>query len=52
MDKKITIMIDDVLIKEVDEKAKKSLRSRSKFIEFVLRRYLKENEDFFKRVEE
>lgn len=43
MDKKISVMIDESLLKDVDEKAKESLRSRSKFIEYVLREYLKEN---------
>lgn len=41
LDKKISVMIDRDLLKEVDKKAKESLRSRSKFIEFVLREYLK-----------
>jgi len=50
MDKKITIMFDDDLLKEVDRKAKESLRSRSKFIEFVLREYLRENESIFKQI--
>lgn len=50
MDKKITIMFDDELLKEVDIKAKESLRSRSKFIEFVLREYLREDESIFKQI--
>lgn len=49
MDKKISVMIDELLLKEVDEKAKESLRSRSKFIEFVLREYLKDH-DVFKKL--
>lgn len=52
MDKKYTIMLDENLMKEVDKKAKESLRSRSKFIEFVLRKYLKEEKEFFKSVSE
>lgn len=52
MDKKITIMIDEDLIKDVDKKAKESLRSRSKYIEYVLRKYLKEEKEFFKNASE
>lgn len=52
MDKKFTIMMDEDLMKEVDKKAKESLRSRSKFIEFVLRKYLKEEEGVFKYITE
>ena len=37
MDKKFNNNLDENLMKEVDKKAKESLRSRSKFIEFVLR---------------
>ena len=44
MDKKFTIMFDEKLMKEVDEVAKDSKRSRSKFIEFVVREYLKEQD--------
>lgn len=52
MDKKYTIMLDEELVEEVDKKAKESLRSRSKFIEFVLRKYLKEEEGVFKYIAE
>lgn len=48
MDKKFTIMLDEDLMKEVDIKAKESLRSRSKFIEFILRKYLNEQMTFLK----
>lgn len=48
MDKKISVMIDELLLKDVDEKAKESLRSRSKFIEYVLREYIKQEEVFKK----
>lgn len=44
MDKKISLVLDDEVLKKVDEKAKESLRSRSKYIEFVLREKLKEEE--------
>lgn len=44
MDKKISLVLDDDVLKKVDEKAKESLRSRSKYIEFVLREKLKEEE--------
>jgi metal-responsive CopG/Arc/MetJ family transcriptional regulator len=50
MEKKITITINADLLKEVDEKAKETLRSRGKFIEFVLREYLREDESIFKRI--
>lgn len=46
MEKKITITINADVLKEVDEKAKESLRSRGKFIEYVLREYLKGDEIF------
>lgn len=49
MDKKISVLIDEDLLKKVDEKAKESLRSRSKFIEFVLREYIK-GDEIFKRI--
>lgn len=52
MDKKYTIMMDEDLMKEVDKEAKEGLRSRSKFIEFVLRKYLREKEGIFKRITE
>lgn len=52
MDKKYTIMMDEDLMKEVDKKAKESLRSRSKYIEFILRKYLREEKEFFKSVSE
>lgn len=44
MDKKISLVIDEEVLKKVDEKAKETLRSRSKYIEFVLREKLKEEE--------
>ncbi|HCS10987.1 MAG TPA: hypothetical protein DIV40_05975 [Clostridiales bacterium] len=44
MDKKISVLIDEDLLKRIDEKAKESLRSRSKFIEFVLREYIRQEE--------
>lgn len=48
MEKKISVLIDDELLKKIDEKAKESLRSRSKFIEYVLREYIKQEEVFKK----
>ena len=44
MDKKISVLLDEDLLKKIDEKAKESLRSRSKFIEFVLREYIRQEE--------
>jgi len=44
VDKKISLVIDEEVLKKVDEKAKETLRSRSKYIEFVLREKLKEEE--------
>lgn len=44
MDKKISLVIDEEVLKKVDAKAKESLRTRSKYIEFVLREQLKEND--------
>jgi metal-responsive CopG/Arc/MetJ family transcriptional regulator len=49
MDKKISVLIDEDLLKRIDEKAKESLRSRSKFIEYVLREYIKQ-EEIFKKI--
>lgn len=37
-------MLDDEVLKKVDEKAKESLRSRSKYVEYVLREKIKEDE--------
>ena len=48
MDKKISVLLDEELLKRIDEKAKESLRSRSKFIEFVLREYIRQEEVFKK----
>lgn len=48
MDKKISVLLDEDLLKIIDEKAKESLRSRSKFIEFVLREYIRQKEVFKK----
>ncbi len=48
MEKKISVLIDEDLLKKIDEKAKESLRSRSKFIEYVLREYIKQKEVFKK----
>ncbi len=45
MDKKISLVIDEEILKKVDEKAKESLRTRSKYIEFVLREKLKEENE-------
>lgn len=42
MEKRITITIDEEVLHQIDEKAKETLRSRAKFIEYVLRQYLKE----------
>lgn len=36
--------MDEEVLKKVDEKAKETLRTRSKYIEFVLREKLKEEE--------
>lgn len=44
MEKKISVLLDEELLKRIDEKAKESLRSRSKFIEFVLREYIRQEE--------
>lgn len=44
MDKKISLIIDEEVLKRVDEKAKETLRSRGKFVEYVLREYLKEED--------
>ena len=44
MDKKISLVMDEEVLKKVDEKAKETLRTRSKYIEFVLREKLKEEE--------
>ena len=49
MEKKITITIDEEILQQIDVKAKESLRSRAKFIEYVLREYLKQDE-IFKRM--
>jgi metal-responsive CopG/Arc/MetJ family transcriptional regulator len=48
MEKKISVLLDEDLLKKIDEKAKESLRSRSKFIEFVLREYIRQEEVFKK----
>lgn len=48
MDKKISVLLDEDLLRKIDEKAKESLRSRSKFIEFVLREYIRQEEVFKK----
>jgi metal-responsive CopG/Arc/MetJ family transcriptional regulator len=45
VDKKISLVIDEEILKKVDEKAKESLRTRSKYIEFVLREKLKEENE-------
>lgn len=45
VDKKISLVMDEEVLKKVDEKAKESLRTRSKYIEFVLREKLKEKEN-------
>lgn len=50
MEKKITITINEDLLKQVDKKAKETLRSRGKFIEFILREYLKKEEEIFKQI--
>jgi metal-responsive CopG/Arc/MetJ family transcriptional regulator len=42
VDKKISLVMDEEVLKKVDEKAKETLRTRSKYIEFVLREKLKE----------
>lgn len=42
MDKKISLVLDEEVLKKIDDKAKESLRSRSKYIEFILRESLKE----------
>lgn len=42
MDKKISLVMDEDVLKKVDEKAKETLRTRSKYIEYVLREKLKE----------
>jgi metal-responsive CopG/Arc/MetJ family transcriptional regulator len=44
VEKKISLMLDDEVLKKVDEKAKESLRSRSKYVEYVLREKIKEDE--------
>lgn len=44
MEKKISLMIDTEVLKKVDEKAKETLRTRSKYVEFVLREKLKEKD--------
>lgn len=44
MDKKISLVLDEEVLKKVDEEAKETLRTRSKYIEFVLREKLKEKE--------
>lgn len=44
MDKKISLVMDEEVLKKVDEKAKETLRTRSKYIEFVLREKLKEED--------
>lgn len=44
MDKKISLVMDEEVLKKVDEKAKESLRTRSKYIEYVLREKLKEEQ--------
>lgn len=36
--------MDEEVLKKVDEKAKESLRTRSKYIEYVLREKLKEEQ--------
>jgi metal-responsive CopG/Arc/MetJ family transcriptional regulator len=48
MDKKISVLLDEDLLRKIDAKAKESLRSRSKFIEFVLREYIRQEEVFKK----
>lgn len=45
MDKKISLVMDEEVLKKVDEKAKETLRTRSKYIEFVLREKLKEEKN-------
>lgn len=50
MEKRITITIDADVLHQIDEKAKETLRSRAKFIEYILRKYLKE-EEIFKKLE-
>lgn len=49
MEKKITITIDEEVLQQIDVKAKESLRSRAKFIEYILREYLK-REEVFKKI--
>jgi metal-responsive CopG/Arc/MetJ family transcriptional regulator len=44
VDKKISLVMDEEVLKKVDEKAKESLRTRSKYIEYVLREKLKEEQ--------
>jgi len=44
VDKKISLVMDEDILKKVDEKAKETLRTRSKYIEFVLREKLKEKD--------
>ena len=44
VDKKISLVMDEEVLKKVDEKAKETLRTRSKYIEFVLREKIKEEE--------
>ena len=48
MYKKVSVMIDEELLKKIDVKSKETLRSRSNFIEYVLREYIKEDEVFRK----
>lgn len=45
MDKKISLVMDEDILKKVDEKAKETLRTRSKYIEYVLREKLKEDKN-------
>jgi metal-responsive CopG/Arc/MetJ family transcriptional regulator len=45
VDKKISLVMDEEVLKKVDEKAKETLRTRSKYIEYVLREKLKEEEN-------
>lgn len=44
MEKKISLILDDEVLKKIDKLAKESLRTRSKYIEFVLREKIKEEQ--------
>lgn len=39
----INLRVDEELLKQIDEKAKKESRTRNNFIEYVIKEYLKQN---------